>query len=215
MIDLKSHDLLWLDPIELYQEDSNPLVSVLVRISHVVAVATDESLLAPGFERIKTNLRQITASAAEAFPGNLHARVNAPARVEQDYDGFSYSSTLDREQYAAEVIRNEEIRMMFPSQFKQIIEELSLQFQRSRLTREPAIFVLPLLDYDIYLRSQSRLLNIIQHYIPKELHILIVGDCVSKIKWRNNDQFHYLESRDFKALDVPKNPIQFRQFRQW
>lgn len=185
--------VVWLDPIEMYSRNGNPIVALITRIleastNYGVTYSDSDYLrggLLCGFNDIEQDLSVLMGNAAIAFPGNLQER----------------RAMLDPDCYAAESMRVELCRVGFLDRFKDIMKKVCDMYHRRRVVRFP-IFALTFLDYDVHFTDQQPFIDVIQHYLTDEIEVFVVGDgdLPTLRVHRNRDKFHVLTSDEFNRV---------------
>lgn len=193
IIERLSGRVVWLDPIEMYPIDGNPIVALITRIlessvNYGVSYSDSDYLrggLLCGFCDIEQELSILMGNAAIAFPGNLNER----------------RGNIDPDSYALESMRAEKYRVGFHDRFKKIMKKVCDMYHRRRVVRFP-IFALTFLDYDIHFDCQQPFIDVIEHHLTDEIEVFVVGDGdLPTIKIdRNKDRFHVLTSDEFDRV---------------
>ena len=171
--------VVWLDPISLYPHDGNPVVAMMVRIEEACSRYGARSPAGgPDYERT-LQLSQ-TFSAIGLGGEKTHAKA------------------VGLDNYAVDVRQTEQARIAFPKLIKQAMQEISIAFNKMRIIPNP-VFCLVLLDYDIHFRTQQHFIDVVEHYLPDEIEVFVVGDgdLPTLRVDRNHSKFHVFTPEEF------------------
>ena len=165
LIDFLKNRAIWLEPWNIIQSDSIPVLGLLSRIKYAISKVIPRPATTNNAEYVE-HIKCI----AELELGFQRCQVSGVMGLGTVPNSRNYD-------YAVEIMQTENAKLEFPSQFRKLMEIVTERlFKHSTGISQSPVYCAIFEDYDLHWADQMPFILKLQQFLPDEVHVFICCD---------------------------------------